>query len=426
MKNYNLALQLKVDPEEYVRLISSIQDKFALVVLMVDLVDFPCSIWPKIVDIIGPKRPVFVVGNKVDLLPQDSKGYLDHVKSCLEQSLIDAGFAANNIKHTCLISAETNYGVEDLITSLHDEWGHKGDVYLVGCTNVGKSTLFNALLRSDYCKVKASNIIKRATTSEWPGTTLRMLKFPILRPSYIRMFERQQRLRSQQRQFKEQLRMRREQVFTGSTPQATLMGLLGKSMAPFEQSNSSCSFFSFSRLIFAGQTFSPHRLETNDPFGAGNETQNLHINEKHKDYVDSKWFYDTPGVVQNDQIINLLTTDELLDVVPKKALWPRVLMVKPGQSLFLAGLGRVDFIGGTDYIRLSVYASARLPLLIVHTEKADQVYRASLGSKLLSVPRGDAARMAKWPPLQRCDDKISVSGYESEHKSVCGKYLAKI
>lgn len=138
--------------------------------------------------------------------------------------------------------------------------------------------------------------------------------------------------------------------------------------------------------------------------------------------MDSKWFYDTPGVVQNDQIINLLTTDELLDVVPKKALWPRVLMVKPGQSLFLAGLGRVDFIGGTDRIRLSVYASARLPLLIVHTEKADQVYRASLGSKLLSVPRGDAARMEKWPPLQRCEDKISVSGYESEHKSVCGKY----
>lgn len=126
-------------------------------------------------------------------------------------------------------------------------------------------------------------------------------------------------------------------------------------------------------------------------------------------------------MVQNDQIINLLTTDELLDVIPKKVLWPRVLLVKPGYTLFLAGLGRVDFIGGTERLRLSVYASDRLPLLLVDTIKADQVYRECIGSKLMSVPRGDAARMAKWPTMQRCENIISVSGYESEHKSVCGK-----
>lgn len=126
-------------------------------------------------------------------------------------------------------------------------------------------------------------------------------------------------------------------------------------------------------------------------------------------------------MVQNDQIINLLTTDELLDVIPKKVLWPRVLLVKPGYTLFLAGLGRVDFIGGTERLRLSVYASDRLPLLLVDTIKADQVYRECIGSKLMSVPRGDAERMAKWPTMQRCENIISVSGYESEHKSVCGK-----
>lgn len=255
LSKYNLALQLKVDPEEYVRLISSIQDKFGLVVLMVDLIDFPCSIWPKIVDILGPTRPVFVVGNKVDLLPQDSKRYLDHIRACLEQSLIDAGFTASNIKHTCLISAETNYGVEDLITNLHQIWGHRGDVYLVGCTNVGKSTLFNALLRSDYCKAKARNIVKRATTSIWPGTTLRMLKFPILRPSYVRMFERNRRLNSERRQYKEQLRMRKEQVKTGGTPEATLMGHIGKSMASYAGAHSN------HRLLRLLQVLPSHHIE---------------------------------------------------------------------------------------------------------------------------------------------------------------------
>lgn len=221
-------MKVKVGPEDYVQMISAISDKRALAVIMVDLMDFPCSIWPGIVDIIGTKRPVFIVGNKVDLLPQDSHKYLDHVRNCLEKSVIDAGLTATNIKHTCLISAETNYGVEDLITNLHNVWACKGDIYLVGCTNVGKSTLFNALLKSDLCKSKASNIIKRVTASIWPGTTMRMLKFPILRPSQMVLFERMKRLHSENRKLREDRKLLRDQAKTGQTAQTTLIGHIGK------------------------------------------------------------------------------------------------------------------------------------------------------------------------------------------------------
>ena len=47
-----------------------------------------------------------------------------------------------------------------------------GHVYVVGCTNVGKSTLFNSLLSSDYCKETAREYINRATISNWPGKVL--------------------------------------------------------------------------------------------------------------------------------------------------------------------------------------------------------------------------------------------------------------
>lgn len=93
--------------------------------------------------------------------------------------------AIANVKHVALISAKTGWGVEELITKLHNLWKVSGDVYLVGCTNVGKSTLFNCLLQSDYCKVQAVDLVQRATTSIWPGTTLNLLKFPILRPSGV-------------------------------------------------------------------------------------------------------------------------------------------------------------------------------------------------------------------------------------------------
>ena len=44
-----------------------------------------------------------------------------------------------------------------------------GQVFILGCTNAGKSTLFNALLSSDFCSVDARDILKRATASIWPG-----------------------------------------------------------------------------------------------------------------------------------------------------------------------------------------------------------------------------------------------------------------
>lgn len=42
-------------------------------------------------------------------------------------------------------------------------------VYIVGSTNTGKSSLFNRLLLSDFCKSDARESIHRATVSLWPG-----------------------------------------------------------------------------------------------------------------------------------------------------------------------------------------------------------------------------------------------------------------
>lgn len=227
LKNYNTALKVQVNAEDYVSMISKIKDEIALAILMVDLVDMPCSIWPNIIDIIGERRPVIIVGNKVDLLPQDSKNYLHHIIKVLEDSLIDSGLTKANIKHIRLISSRTNYGIEDLITSLYAIWPNRGDVYLIGNANVGKSTLFNALLRSDYCKIRARNLIRRATSSLWPGTTLRMLKFPISRPSNALLHERNKRLNNETKTAKELQWLRRNQIYSGRTPEKTLMEHIG-------------------------------------------------------------------------------------------------------------------------------------------------------------------------------------------------------
>ena len=46
---------------------------------------------------------------------------------------------------------------------------------MVGSTNSGKSTLFNALLMSDFCKNKHRDYIERATVSVWPGMEIEFM-----------------------------------------------------------------------------------------------------------------------------------------------------------------------------------------------------------------------------------------------------------
>lgn len=147
-----------------------------------------------------------------------------------------------------------------------------------------------------------------------------------------------------------------------------------------------------------------------------------YFNENSKIFKQSKWLYDTPGVIQEEQTINLLTSAELLHVIPKKTLWPRVFYVHPGQTLFLSGLGRVDYLGGSSEMRLSVFASDELSLLIVRTEKADEIYKELVGTELINVPKGDKQRLQDWPSLKRRTEKISVGNYTHTEKiSVCGK-----
>lgn len=79
---------------------------------------------------------------------------------------------------------------------------------MIGCTNSGKSTLFNTFLQSDLCKSQAVNLIQHATTSVWPGTTLNLLKFPILKPSPHKLFIRVSRLKRSQAYNKMESNMR--------------------------------------------------------------------------------------------------------------------------------------------------------------------------------------------------------------------------
>lgn len=75
------------------------------------------------------------------------------------------------------------------------------------------------------------------------------------------------------------------------------------------------------------------------------------IDENDPEYIASRWCFDTPGVIQPDQIIHLLTIEELMAVIPKQIIRPESFCIKPGTSLFIAGLARLDYLEGPGSVR---------------------------------------------------------------------------
>lgn len=108
-----------------------------------------------------------------------------------------------------------------------------------------------------------------------------------------------------------------------------------------------------------------------------------------------------------------------MKVLPKEMLRPRAFLLKRGLSLFLAGLGRLDFVDGPEDTRVIVYSSLELPVSICEISDADEFYNSFLGSEILGVPiNSGEERLAKWPKLEAAYDKIVVEGVE-KHITVC-------
>lgn len=102
----------------------------------------------------------------------------------------------------------------------------------------------------------------------------------------------------------------------------------------------------------------------------------------------------------------------------------RAFLMKPNFSLFLAGLGRIDYIEGPESIRMVVFASLELPVTICETHFADEFYENFLGSEVLGVPMNTGEeRLAKWPKLEAKHDKIVIEGVE-KHITACDILLS--
>ncbi|AHV96431.1 ribosome biogenesis GTPase YqeH [Paenibacillus sabinae] len=166
IKNYNEASSVSVDQDEFLRLLSGIGEKNALVVHIVDLFDFEGSLISGLQRFVG-SNPVILAVNKCDLLPKVTNW--NKLRNWVQQRSKELGLKTEEV---VLCSAKRGQGFDRLLDSVSSLRGRR-DVFVVGATNVGKSTLINRLI-SDY-----SDLEQELTTSRYPGTTLDSVKIPL-------------------------------------------------------------------------------------------------------------------------------------------------------------------------------------------------------------------------------------------------------
>ncbi|KAI9216534.1 hypothetical protein BC828DRAFT_393379 [Blastocladiella britannica] len=147
----------------------------ALFVQVVDALDFPASHF-SMHRIVPPHAPYLLVFNKVDLLPLSAtparlQQWAEHYARRLRLRHPPASVH--------VVSAKSGAGVREMMEAAQDLRARQGlrDIYMLGCTNAGKTELLNCLHRM----VKFPKSAGKLTASRLHGTTVANLPIPLAR-----------------------------------------------------------------------------------------------------------------------------------------------------------------------------------------------------------------------------------------------------
>lgn len=280
LRHYNQLEKVTTSDDEFLAMLNSISDEEALVVNVVDIFDMYGSMIPGLHRFVG-SNPVLMVGNKVDVLPRSVKR--ERITHWMMQEARQAGLRPVD---ALLVSGKKGTNIDELLQMI-ETYREGRNVFVVGVTNVGKSTVVNRII-----KAATGNREEVITTSRFPGTTLDQIRIPL---------------------------------------------------------------------------------------------------------DDGSFIIDTPGIIHAHQMAHVLPSKDLNLVSPQKELKPITYQLNPGQTLFLGGTARFDYISG-ERSSFTCYFANELNIHRTKLEKADDFYAKHKGG-LLQPPEAEDA--TTFPPLVR-------------------------
>ena len=160
MKNYGEYQVITKSNDEYIEILKEVGKTKDLVLYITDLLNLEKNI-DQIRSIISNK--MILVLNKMDVFPKSVKE--DKLKRYLANNDV-------NFEEIIVISTEKNYNIDYLLKRIKFFQTSK-NVYVVGHTNAGKSSLINKLIKN------YSDKTQELTMSPLPSTTLNMVNIEI-------------------------------------------------------------------------------------------------------------------------------------------------------------------------------------------------------------------------------------------------------
>ncbi|MBQ9124713.1 MAG: ribosome biogenesis GTPase YqeH [Acholeplasmatales bacterium] len=298
MMHYNELPKIVASNEDYEKVIDSVIAKNGLIVFVVDLFAFKATFNKKMIDKIRNKN-VILVANKYDVLPKSTN--ISNVVEWLSRQCEKVFFKVDAIH---IVSSKKGYYIDDLTRTI-DMARKERDVYFVGCANVGKSSLINALLKKN-TSIKDDVI----STSNIPGTTLNEIRIPF--------------------------------------------------------------------------------------------------------FEDNKAFIDTPGLINNSDVLNQLLPNTYNKIIPNDEMKPITYQITNDNAIFLAGLASIEF-KCKERISVIVYASKNLYIHRCKSSNVDNLYQTQLG-KLLNPPMEEEIKNLKYTDMNinldgRAKQNIWFSGF---------------
>lgn len=264
LRHYNKNEAVSLDSDDFLQMVSTIDQTNSLVIHVIDLFDVDGTLLKNLPRIIG-NNPVLLVGNKFDLLPKSTNE--GKVKNWLFKEAKKIGL---RVKDVFLVSSIKGHHFDELAIQM-ETMRENRDIYVVGVTNVGKSTFINRFI------ARSTGVKEAITTSYFPGTTLGFIEIP--------------------------------------------------------------------------------------------------LDDKHA-------LIDTPGIINTNQMAHYVSKQDLKKITPKKEVKPRNYQLHSGQTLFIGGLARFDFVKGEKQTFVC-YFSNDLSIHRTKLENADALYEKQVGQLLV-------------------------------------------
>lgn len=338
--------------------------KPAVIIKLVDLIDFHGSFIQNFKKIVGGRHPIILGVNKLDVLPMGVTYASLHAWVKKEVAKYDIP-----IHSICLFSARTGRGVEEMMfraTQLargkNDENAPKNrNIYIVGTTNVGKSTLVNQLMKS---QIIGTGLINDTNVS-------RNDRARVVRDAVTLEGSLEGTITEAPKDSDEHPLLATRDTDPNVNRVVADIDVAGVPLAALNAVIPTRSLIEHHQTMLA-----KHAVATTSPMpGTTLGITSFPILEKKRGGKNIQ-LRDTPGVLNAHQLSSYMHYDELKSVLPTRRIIPHSYRVKTGQSLLFGGLARVDMIAGRPF-NIACFAAPKVTVHIApsHRVTEDYLYR---------------------------------------------------